>query len=66
MDYSIREILTAWTDKFGRDATWDKIVAALRKMGNNALAEQVEEKYIQLTKQLQAADEEATDEEAGM
>ena len=41
MDYrnSIREMLTAWTDKFGREATWDKIVAALRKMGNNVLTE---------------------------
>ena len=66
VDYrnSTREMLTAWTDKFGREATWDKIVAALRKIGNNALAQQVEEKYIQPTKQ--AADEEATDEEAGM
>ena len=45
-------------------ATWDKIVAALGKMGNNALAEQMEEKCIRPTKQ--AAVEEATDEEAGM
>ena len=29
---------TAWTDKFGREATWDKIVAALKKINNNALA----------------------------
>ena len=57
-------MLTAWTDKFDREATWYKIVAALRKIGNNALAEQMEEKCIQPTKQ--AAVEEATDEEAGM
>ena len=53
MDYrnNTREMLTAWTDKFGRKATWDKIVATLRKIGNNALAQQVEEQYIQPTEQ---------------
>ena len=34
----IREMLQAWTDKFDREATWDKIVAALRKIGENRLA----------------------------
>ena len=47
----IREMLTAWTDKFDREATWDKIVAALRKIGENSLARQVEEQYIQQTNQ---------------
>ena len=53
VDYrnSTREMLTAWTDKFDREATWDKIVAALRKIGNNALARKVEERYIRPTKQ---------------
>ena len=53
VDYrnSTREMLTAWTDKFGREATWDKIVAALRKIGNHALAQQVEERWIQPTEQ---------------
>ena len=67
VDYrnSTREMLTAWTDKFGREATWDKIVAALRKIGHYALAQQVEEEHIQPTEQ--TADEEATDDEgAGM
>ena len=61
VDYrnTTREMLTAWTDKFGREATWYKIVAALRKIGNNALARHVEEQYIHPTEQ-------AADEEAGM
>ena len=61
VDYrnSIREMLTAWTHKFGREATWDKIAAALRKIGNNALAQHVEEQYIQPTEQ--AANEAGTD-----
>ena len=60
VDYrnSMREMLTAWTDKFGREATWDKIVAALRKSGHCALAELVEEEHIQPTEQ--TADEETT------
>ena len=71
VDYrnSTREMLTAWTDKFGREATWDKIVAALRKVDHNALAQQVEEQYIQPKKQAadeEASDEEAADEETGM
>ena len=40
-------MLTAWTEKYDREATWDKIVAALRKIDKNALARQVEEQYIQ-------------------
>ena len=50
---------TAWTDKFGREATWDKIVAALKEIKNNALAQHVKEQYIQPTEQ-------AADKEAGM
>ena len=49
LDYrnSTREMLTAWTEKYDREATWEKIVAALRKIDKNALARQVEEQYIQ-------------------
>ena len=54
---STRQLLTAWTDKFGREATWDKIVAALKKINNNALAQYVKEQYIQPIEQ--AADKEA-------
>lgn len=52
MDYRIstRDLLTAWVHKFARKATWDKIVEALKKIGNNALAQQVEEQYIHLPK----------------
>ena len=66
VDYrnSTREMLTAWTDKFGSKATWDKIVAALRKIGNNALAELVEEEYVYIQPTEQTDDEEASDEEA--
>ena len=51
MDYRIstRELLTAWTHKFAKEATWDKIVDALKKIGNNALAQRVKEQYIQST-----------------
>ena len=48
---STRQLLTAWTDKFGKGATWDKIVAALKKINNNALAQHVKEQYIQSTEQ---------------
>ena len=52
-DYRIstRQLLTVLTDKFGREATWDKIVAALKKIDNNALAQHVKEQYIQSTEQ---------------
>ena len=43
---STREMLTAWTHKFDREATWDKIVAALKNIKNNALAKRVEKQYI--------------------
>ena len=61
LDYrvSTRQLLTVWTDKFGREATWDKIVAALKEIKNNALAQHVKEQYIQPTEQ-------AADKEAGM
>ena len=61
VDYrvSTRQLLTTWTDKLGREATWDKIVAALKKINNNALAQHVKEQYIQPTEQ-------TADKEAGM
>ena len=47
----VRQILTIWKDKFDREATWEKIVIALRKTGNNSLAREVEEQLIQQEKQ---------------
>ena len=57
VDYrnSTREMLTAWTDQFDREATWDKIVAALRKIGNNRLAQRVEKQYIMIQPTKQTA-----------
>ena len=43
----VRQMLTKWTNKFDRNATWDRIVYALKKIGNNLLAREVEERYIQ-------------------
>ena len=45
---SVRQMLTIWKDKFGKEATWDKIVVALRKIGQNALAQDIEDdKHLQ-------------------
>ena len=44
---SVRHMLTKWKDKFGKEATWDKIVVALRKIGQNALAQDLEDKHMQ-------------------
>ena len=44
---SVRRMLTIWIDKFGKEATWDKIVDALRKIGRNALARDLEAKHLQ-------------------
>ena len=34
-------------NKFDREATWGRIVYALKKIGSNSLARKVEERYIQ-------------------
>ena len=47
----VRQLLTIWKDKFDREATWKKIVFAIRKTGNNSLAREVEEKFTQPEKQ---------------
>ena len=41
----VRQMLTKWKDNFASEATWEKIVIALRKIGNSALAEEVEEQF---------------------
>ena len=43
----VRHMLTKWKDKFGKEATWDKIVDALRKIEQSALAQDLEDKYMQ-------------------
>ena len=43
---SVRQLLTKWKDTFDAEATWEKIVIALRKIGNIALAQEVEEQYV--------------------
>ena len=48
---SVRHMLTKWKDKFGKEATWDKIVVALRKIGQNALAHDLEDKHLQSAEQ---------------
>ena len=44
---SVRHMLTIWLDKFGKEATWNKIIDALRKIGLNALARDLEAKHLQ-------------------
>ena len=48
---SVRRMLTIWIDKFGKEATWDKIVDALRKIGQHALAQDLEAKNLQSAEQ---------------
>ena len=40
-------MLTKWKNKFDREATWGRIVYALKKIKNNSLAREVEERYMQ-------------------
>ena len=47
----VRRMLTIWIDKFGKEATWNKIVDALRKIGQNALARDLEAKDLQSAEQ---------------
>ena len=44
---SVRHMLTKWKDKFGKEATWERIVDALRKIGQNVLAQDLEDKHMQ-------------------
>ena len=44
-------MLTKWKDKFDTEATWEKIVIALKKTGYETLAREVEEQFIQPEKQ---------------
>ena len=44
-------MLTKWKDKFGKDATWDKVFDALRNIGQNALAQDLEAKHLQSAEQ---------------
>ena len=44
---SVRHMLTKWKDKFGTEATWDKIVDALRNIGQDTLARNLEAKHLQ-------------------
>ena len=39
----VRQMLIRWKDTFDSEATLEKIVTALRKIGNKALAQEVEE-----------------------
>ena len=45
-----RDMLIAWKQQFDKEATWDKIVAALREIKFNELAQKVEEQFIHSTK----------------
>ena len=42
----VRQMLIKWKDKFDQEATWEKIVIALRETENKRLAREVEEKFI--------------------
>ena len=44
-----RDMLIAWKQQFDKEATWDKIVAALREIKFNELAQKVEEQFIHST-----------------
>ena len=48
---SVRRMLTTWIDKYGEEATWNKIVDALRKIRQNALAHDLEAKHLQSAEQ---------------
>ena len=42
----VRQMLIKWKDKCDQEATWEKIVIALRETENTRLAREVEEKFI--------------------
>ena len=42
----VRQMLTKWKNKFDREATWSRIVYALKKTKNNSLAQEVEERFM--------------------
>lgn len=39
-------MLINWKDTFDSEATWEKIVVALGKIGNKALAQEVEKQFV--------------------
>ena len=43
----VRQMLTKWENKFDKEATWDRIVYALKMINNKLLARKVEERYMQ-------------------
>ena len=43
----VRQMLTKWKKKLNKEATWSRIVYALKKIENNSLAQEVEERYMQ-------------------
>ena len=43
----VRQMLTKWKNKLDNEATWDRIVYALKKIGNNSLARELEKRYMQ-------------------
>ena len=45
----VRQMLMKWKDTLGAEATWEKIVIALGKIGNNALAKEVKETFVSMT-----------------
>ena len=48
---SVRCMLTTWKARFGKGATWDKIVDALRNIRQNALAQDLRAKHLQSAEQ---------------
>ena len=44
--YCVRQMLINWKDTFDSEATWEKIVVALGKIGNKALAQEVEKQFV--------------------
>ena len=44
--HCFRQMIFKWIDKFGSDATWTKIVDALKKTKYNCLADEVKHEYI--------------------
>lgn len=44
--YCVRQMLINWKDTFDSEATWEKIVVALGKIGNKDLAQEVEKQFV--------------------
>ena len=45
----VRQMLIKWKDRFDAEATWERIVIALGKIGNKALAKKVDETFVSKT-----------------